>query len=392
MNGGCESVDFLSRDFQLRSVCMTLPTVKNPTHGIFLHRRLSALAELVRVEAICPEPFFLSRKYQESETFGSRYKTHFTSMFYIPGIFKFLDACWMEKAIAKWINSEQSSVEKIVIDAHFGYPEGVACWRLANKLKVPCFVTLRGVEEEWVKQGLVRQQLRNCLRSVDGVIAVSHSLAKLARELGTREEQIRVIPNGIDHHIFFPSSRNSFDNRATRIVCVGNIRQVKGHDILLRALSKLMRQGFEFELSLIGGAVESSFAAKLDQLIRDLGIASKVKRLGSLPPKEVARILRQSDLFVLASRREGCCNAILEALACGLPVVATDVGDNGRYVKSGVNGQIVASNDEIALADAIENVAGQEMDRRAISNGVSNLSWAKTAHDVIDFMQERIFV
>ncbi|MEC8558005.1 MAG: glycosyltransferase [Planctomycetota bacterium] len=381
------------RDFRIRSVCMSLPSMQNPERGLFVRHRLEAMSKRARIDALCPQPWFpfLRSWSQEINPDGASFETSYLPMPYLPRIGKFLDSYWMQRTILNWLKPAfVSSGSEQILDAHFGYPEGVACWRVAQKLKIPCFVTLRGVEEEWVKQRLVRKQLRQCLESVDGIIAVSRSLASLAQKLGAKEHRIRIIPNGVDRQVFFPTKTDIVQNRTLKIVCVGNLRHVKGHDTLLRAFARLAKLKFEFELRLIGEATEPTFARSVEHLISELGLVTKVKNLGSLNQLKLSHVLRQSDLFVLASRREGCCNAILEALASGLPVVATDVGDNHKYVRSGINGQLVAADDEIALAKAIQHVARQEFDHQAVSESVAICSWDQTAQEVIEFMAERL--
>ena len=364
----------------------------SPQRGLFVRHRLEAISQTVHVRGLCPQPWFplLRSATRDASTQDAKFPTSFVRMPYIPAICKWMDARWMQGTITKWLSQRSAKSDcNIILDAHFGYPEGVACWRVARSLHLPCFVTLRGVEEEWIKQPIVKRQLAKCLQSVNGVIAVSHSLANLARELGTSRDHIRVIPNGIDHSVFFPKPSSERQNKTTRIVCVGNLRHVKGHDIILRAFNILSARNFDFELSLVGGETEAAYSRKIDQMIQDLNLSKRVQRLGSLGQHQIAVLLRHSDLFVLASRREGCCNAILEALASGTPVVATDVGDNSKYVNQG-NGTLVPNDDDVAFADAVEHVAGHRFAPNAIAQSVAGLTWEKTAHDVMEFMEEKL--
>jgi glycosyltransferase involved in cell wall biosynthesis len=114
--------------------------------------------------------------------------------------------------------------------------------------------------------------------------------------------------------------------------------------------------------------------------------------LGALPPAQVADWLRSADVFALPTSREGCCNALLEALACGLPAVTTPVGDNAVYVDPPRNGLLVPVADPAALAQAVSAALERTWDRPAIAAGMSARGWAGVARAVLDFFAERLQV
>src|SRR5262249_47031656 len=119
-------------------------------------------------------------------------------MFYVPGVLKSLDSFWLERAVQATLPRLHGTPPLDLIHAHFGYPEGVSCVRLARRLGVPVFITIRGFEAEYVHKKLIGPQLIGALRSATGIISVSHSLRELAVAHGVAPERIRVVHNAIN--------------------------------------------------------------------------------------------------------------------------------------------------------------------------------------------------
>ncbi len=171
--------------------------------------------------------------------------------------------------------------------------------------------------------------------------------------------------------------------RDTRLlVSVGNLKPVKGHDVLLRALAETPRN-LNLKLVCIGSLADTNWVKRLRKLVVELGIEDRVDLVGSLPPRQIVTWLRASDQFVLASRREGCCNAVLEALSVGVPVVATKVGDNSQYVIDGISGILVDSENHQALALAIVRVLSQSLKPDQIAQSMQGYSWENAARQVM---------
>lgn len=128
-------------------------------------------------------------------------------------------------------------------------------------------------------------------------------------------------------------------------------------------------------------------------MVDRLALQDSVRFAGNLPPGEVAAWLRAADVFALATAREGCCNAVLEALAVGTPVVTTDVGDNARFVTDEVNGTLVPVDDPTALAVAIQScLDGREWDRESIARHLQDQvgNWNDVATRVLDFFHSSV--
>jgi glycosyltransferase involved in cell wall biosynthesis len=281
-----------------------------------------------------------------------------------------------------------------LIDAHFGYPEGVGCMRVAGRLGIPCFITLRGFENEFIHRPSIGLQMRRSWQRAAGIVAVSHSLRRVALEQGADPERVAVIHNAIDRRLFDRGDRDSarqalgIPARAPLIVSVGHLIERKRHLVLVRAFASLRERFPDARLAIIGSdAPEPAHARRLRTGIEALGLGVCVQLAGNLPPEAVLRWLHAADLFALATAREGCCNAVLEALATGLPVVTTAVGDNREFVGDGTNGYLVAVDDDRALAARLAEGLGREWDRAAISRALHAQvgDWQAVAGRVVEF-------
>lgn len=185
----------------------------------------------------------------------------------------------------------------------------------------------------------------------DAVFAVS----ELVRQHCIEEDQIdaarvQTIYNGLELADWTNSPKA--DARHKQLVTtVGNIRYVKGHDIFIRAAALIVPQFPDTCFSIAGGVLEPAYFEELQALVRSLNMEDHFHFAGGVTGLQ--KHLAAADIFVLPSRSEGFSNAIVEAMAASLPVIATNVGGNAEAVQDGVSGFIVPSEDPRALATAI---------------------------------------
>ena len=178
---------------------------------------------------------------------------------------------------------------------------------------------------------------------------------KLVNTIGCSSEKIKVISNGVDTEYFLVVKENdalrlSLGIAVEEVVIgtVGRLVPVKNQEMLIRSFAALKERCSNVKLILVG---DGPLKDKLVQLAVDLGISSSIIFLGRRA--DIPNILNMMDIFVLPSICEGMSNTILEAMSCGLPVIATDVGGNPEIVKRDVTGFLVPTNNKNALADAI---------------------------------------
>ena len=180
------------------------------------------------------------------------------------------------------------------------------------------------------------------------VVANSAAVAARLRTEGVGDRVIRIIPNGIDVDAY---AARTPSHSLRRIVTVANLRPEKAHDVLIDAFASLSTIHPDVELVIVGTGTRD---AELRALATQRGVAARVQFLGHRD--DVAEILAGSDIFVLPSRTEAFPNSVMEAMAAGLPVIATAVGGVPELIQDGVNGVLIPPDNRAALIDALRNL------------------------------------
>src|ERR1700722_1328491 len=189
-------------------------------------------------------------------------------------------------------------------------------------------------------------------RAPDRVVAVSEQVRRHCIEVdGIKPSRVQTIYNGLDLADWSSISEAAKHAGEVLVATVGNIRRVKGHDVFIRAAASVAAQFRKVTFSIAGDVLEPDYFAELQALVRDLNLPDRFRFAGGV--KDLREHLATADVFVLPSRSEGFSNAIVEAMAASLPVVATNVGGNAEAVQDGVSGVIVPPEDSGALAAAI---------------------------------------
>jgi len=264
-----------------------------------------------------------------------------------------------------------------LVHAWFGIP----CGFIAMLLGEPYIVALRGSDVPFYNSRFKNldkyffQYLSRLIwEKAKIVVANSQGLKELAQKTAPNQK-IQLIYNGVDTNEFKPPKTKK-KSKDLRILCVARLIKRKGIDYLLKALGRLKDKNFI--LTIIGDGNEKE---NLVNLTKKLKINSKVRFLGPIPHSEIIKYYQQNDLFVLPSLNEGMSNTILEAMACGLPIIATDVGGSEELVKE--NGFIIKPKSRKELVKAIQRYIddrsllekqGQESRKRA-----EKMSWKNVA-------------
>jgi glycosyltransferase involved in cell wall biosynthesis len=214
------------------------------------------------------------------------------------------------------------------------------------------------------------------------VIAVSEMM-KTEMQKKTNLKNIKIVRNGYDKDLFFFNERHKIEkNSIFKILHVGGFYTVKGQDILLRALSYV---NIPVKVTLIGVGPELE---KCQKYVQNCNLQAKVQFLGQVPHNGIADLLYKSDLFCMPSRSEGLPAAPLEAMACGLPVVGTNVGGMSEIIKSGFNGYLCKPDSPEDIAEKIMMAYITNWDRIEISNWVkNNFSWDTWVKGIMEAYQ-----
>jgi glycosyltransferase involved in cell wall biosynthesis len=348
------------------------PTPSSPAGGIFVREHARAVAPhadvamlhldrspehtgLPRVVRVDGEPFPTWRvTYPWSPTAASM-ALHFVA------------------AARGWNAVRRAGFRPDLVHSHF-FLAGVPGDLLARALRVPAVVT-----EHWSVflpddpmqlTPSLRRGAAFAFRNADALLPVSEALRKGIEAQGLRARSVRVVPNAVDTDLFTPGG----DTRNGRLLAVGLLYEAKAYDVLLRAVATL-----DVGLDIVG---DGPLRGELEALAGSLGVADRVTFHGLLPKPEVARLMREAELFVLASHYENNPCSLIEALASGLPVVATSVGGVPELVDA-ANGVLVQPGDPESLAVQIRAALGAAYDRAAIAADARHRYGAATVGGIL---------
>lgn len=249
-----------------------------------------------------------------------------------------------------------------LVHIHSGFPTGPLGYWLKMTLGIPYIMTLHGGEvpgflpdEVGTLQDILAPATRIVWNAASSVVAVSEGLRDLSL-LSLPSVDIEVIPNGVDCQYFTPPETCREQTGPMRLLFVGRVVRQKGLCYLLDALAEIKAKGStNWHLKIVG---DGPLRPALEQQAAELGLSDQVEFTGWLPFEHVPEEMRAADLFVLPSIVEGMPLVLLQAMACGMPVIATQVPGSVDLVDPGRNGLLVPSKDPLVLAGALASLLG----------------------------------
>ncbi|WP_297529675.1 glycosyltransferase [Thiohalobacter sp.] len=359
------------------------PSPAQPSAGVFVRERMFRVGRVLPVTVVSPQPWFPLQSLIRA--FVPRYRppapgfeimdgveVYRPRFLALPGVLRRLDGLSMALSSLRCVRRLKQTGRADLIDAHFSFPDGRAATLIGRWLGLPVTITLRGTEVPHLRTTR-RPQLLAAWRDARHLFSVSESLRRVAIERGVPAEKIEVVGNGVDVERFHPVPRHQarealgLPDDAEVLVTVGGLVERKGFHRVIEVLPRLLKNHTRLHYLIVGGATaEGDWRDRLQAQVRDLGIEQRVHFLGALPPDQLKNPLSAADLFVLSTRNEGWANVLLEAMACGLPVITTDVGGNAEVVCRPELGRIVPFGDADALARVLDEALAQRWDRAAI--------------------------
>lgn len=369
------------------------PHAASPNHGVFVENRLRQLIASGQAAAtvVAPVPYFPSR----APVFGawarhagapSRETRHGLSVYHprypvIPRVGMNLSPWLLYRATLPLLRGLRAEgLQADIIDAHYLYPDGVAAIWLGQAMGLPVVITARGSDVTQIPQyTLPRRMIRSAIANADALIAVSTGLQNQLIELGAPAEKITVLRNGVDAHLFRPPEsgphraaiRSTLGMNGPTLLSVGHLIERKGHHRIIEAMLALP----EYRLMIVGDGPER---ARLDSLIALHGLGARVHLLGTYPHADLPALYGAADALVLASDREGWANVLLEAMACGTPVLASDIPGNPEVVREPAGGRLFRPNQPAAIAQAVREMFANPPDSVAIRAYAERMSWDET--------------
>ncbi|MET0962543.1 MAG: glycosyltransferase family 4 protein [Noviherbaspirillum sp.] len=375
------------------------PNTQRPNHGIFVETRLRYLlaSQQVSARVVAPVPWFPFKH----PRFGL-YATHAQ----VPasevrhGIavshprYPVIPKVGMAAAPLLLAKAMKSEVGRIldegydfdVIDAHYFYPDGVAAVMLGRHFNKPVVITARGTDINLVPQyRLPRRMIRWAAQHAAGMITVCNALKDEMVALGIDGERITPLRNGVNLELFQqgdrPALRRELGMQGFTLMSVGHLEPRKGHELVIQALPLMP----DVLLYIAGSGPDR---AKLEELARSLKVDERVRFLGPLPQSELKRYYGGADALALASSREGWANVLLESMACGTPVIASNVWGTPEVVAAPEAGVLMPERTPAGVAEALRRLRAAYPAHEDTRRYAERFSWDDTTQGQIDLFRK----
>ncbi|MGB9927169.1 MAG: glycosyltransferase [Methanosarcina sp.] len=355
-------------------VCQEFPNRYYPQLGTFIKQSIDSIAdENIDVTVLSPKPFVLPFSAFPYHNFSKlpkidhteKYTLHYPRYIYaIPKkyFYPFTGISYSQfisRYAVKNINPKPD-----LIHAHFSYPDGYGMMKLSKKWKIPLVISALGTIERKVayEGSYTSKQIIQTMNFADRILSVSEDLKLHIINLGIKPEKVIVVPNGVDIEKFKPVKKEKARNflnlpQDKKIVLfVGALRKIKGVDYLIEAAKAFVDR--DTELFMVGR--DDGLKKSLDKRAEELKISNFIKFTGPVNHEDIPLWISASDILVLPSLSEGRPNVILEALACEIPVVATDVGGIPELLIQGETGYLVPAKNPVELSKRIGKLLEDE--------------------------------
>lgn len=267
-----------------------------------------------------------------------------------------------------------------LIDAHYYYPDGIAAGIIAKQLGKPFVVTARGTDLNLIPQhAYPRKLIIETAAAAHASIGVCKALMDTLAELGAEPGKLHVFRNGVDLERFHPEEPSlarkklSLPDDRKILLSVGHLVERKGHHIAIEALGKLPENVF---LVIAGSGPERQY---LEGLASELGVTDKVRFTGQLENSELRSWYSAADALVLCSSREGWANVLLESMACGTPVIATNIWGTPEVVSCREGGLLMQSRTAGSVVTCFAALFQNYPARIAVRQHAEKFSWQDTS-------------
>jgi glycosyltransferase involved in cell wall biosynthesis len=355
------------------------PLPWEPQRGTFNCQQFSRLTEHFDVRVVVPVPFtdwFARKKEQlfESDDYSGPQRWLFP-YFFTPKIFRNLYPLMMKWSLRWQLFNRIKKYQPDYVIGSWLYPDGIVAADIANQLQVPYVLKAHGSDINVYLDNTMRgEKILQACRQARKIIVVSRALKDILLSRGIDSSQIDVLYNGVDAQLFYPELNQQSSQQSEvgkRLLFIGNLKHDKGVMELLEAFATLADRSHR--LTIVGDGV---MRGAMQRFVQVQDLTERIHFAGSLPHTSLPALMRAADLLVLPSYREGVPNVILEAMASGLPVVATDVGGIPEIVEPGVSGFLVPARNVEALKEAIESALAHCWNSTVVAAKAKQFDWS----------------
>ncbi|MBU2924935.1 glycosyltransferase [Colwellia sp. 1_MG-2023] len=389
---------------KILAISYLFPNSEQPNHGIFVLNRLKAMSKYADITVI--NPIADSPVHKHIDKFKGLQKiplqeellgvhVYHPRFFSIPGHLKSLEVISYRRAV--WSIVKTLPADFDLIDLHWTFPDlPTGAW-LSKKFDIPFNVTLRGMEAFHLQDsGLRKHIVSYYLKKVDKVISLSEEMAQTANELAETANKTTVIRNGVDTNKFYYLDKKECREKLNLplnekiILGVGALIYRKGFDLVIKGLKKIIAtKGLENTKFYILGSQgpEGDYRRELNQFIEQHNLQEQVVFVGAVANSELITWYNAADVFCLSSRGEGSPNVLTEALACGTPAVATNVGSVPEIMTSEDNlGYYVENENQNEITNRLIDLLSSEHDRNKQALVFKKYTWDWCAKEVMDVL------
>lgn len=417
---------------RILTISNLFPRPDRPTLGMFNAQLFAEVAKMASVRNVCLVPewrlwrWAAIRKWQAPDK--SDLPTRYQPVFYLP----LIGRNWAAESYASSLRGRVVELRDTdAVLAAWLYPDGVAAARLAREAGVPAWILVQGSDTFHLANPRKKAAILACANHAAGFLCVCRLLADRIVQAGVPAAMVHVVLNGVDAARFrllpksecaariaaaipgipIQSAKNAVFSGAERvnvparivsstggsasggtdsaptynskiILFVGNLVPVKGPDVALEAFAELLRMTERTfaELVFVG---DGPMRRRLETVVRERHLEGCVKFVGARPHDEIVDWMNVADVLILSSRSEGMPNVVLEALACGMPVVAMDVGACREMLAREASARVVAAGDATGMASAIRELLGREINRVELAARHGRRTWADMAREIV---------
>lgn len=370
------------------------PNSAQPRHGIFVETRLRYLLTSRSMDAVvvAPVPWFPFSderfpRYTDSRKIPLVEVRHGITVYHprylvIPKFGMLLTPLFLALAFLwQMLAIRRSGYAFDLVDGHYYYPDGVAIALISRFFKVPFTVTARGTDINLIPQHtLPKKMILWAARKATASITVCAALKDEMVKMGTDATKIHVLRNGVNLDLFTPKDRDECRRRwaiqGKALLSVGHLIERKGHHLIIEAMRELPG----YHLLIAGDGEEQE---RLTALVQQHGLQHRVRFLGALNQQQLSEVYSAVDAMVLASSREGWANVLLESMACGTPVVATDIWGTPEVVSTPEAGRLVSVRSATAIAGEVKNLFADLPDREDTRRYAERFSWDETVDGLV---------
>jgi len=374
------------------------PNVREPNRGIFNLQQLEARKAHGEVRVIAPVPWqpWAHGLYRPApyDAVWNGIQATYPFYFFTPRVGRAAYAFWMYESIRGTVKRVIREFRADVILGTWAYPDAVAVATLAGRAGIPWVAKVHGSDiNQYSAAPSLRAQIRWALRQASCTFAVSRPLKERLVEIGVPAEQVRVQHNGINVQRFRPldkltaRQRTGLPRDRRVVVYVSNLKVSKGAADLVEA-ARCMTGGTDC-VPLVALVGDGPARGLLEETIARHSLGDRVRLIGARPHDEIPDWIAAADALCLPSHQEGCPNVVLEALACGRPVVASRVGAVPEFVDESC-GAVVSPREPEQLAAALKTVVSRDWDPAALRERVLPLSWEENASALASELQRAI--